>query len=223
VGQDEVADEVVAVGGAADVAGDVDDGVTAIAGPARIQGKVGGDVVSVGGSVYLGPHAVVEGDVTSVGGRVEREPGAVIHGSTNQVGLLPFGRHRKFSYGPIWGFWGGVSDVMGSLMTLVLFALLVSMVLLVARRPLERVDRQLATQPWQSVATGIAGAIFTFPVLLIVAVLLAITIIGCVLLLLYPFLFLYKKKKGLKKKRKHKHKKRPKQKISIGEQETRTT
>jgi len=191
VRQDEVVDEVVAVGGAADVAGDVDNGVTAIAGPARVQGKVGGDVVAVGGSVFLGSHAVVEGDVTSVGGRIEREPGAVIHGSTNEVSLVPFGRHSKFRYGPIWGFWGGVSDVMGSLMTLVLLGLLVSMVLLVARRPLERVDRQLTTQPWQSVATGVAGAIFTFPLLLVVAVLLAITIIGCVLLLLYPFLFLY--------------------------------
>ncbi|HSG39817.1 MAG TPA: hypothetical protein VLE27_09285, partial [Thermoanaerobaculia bacterium] len=65
------------------------------------------------------------------------------------------------------------------------------LVLLVARRPLERVDRMLASQPWQSAAVGVAGVVFLGPLLLVVTVLLAITIIGCTLFLLYPFLFLY--------------------------------
>ena len=55
---------------------------------------MGGDVISVGGSVYLGPHAVVDGDVTSVGGTIEQDPGAVIHGSKSEVGMMPFLRHR---------------------------------------------------------------------------------------------------------------------------------
>src|SRR5258706_2434110 len=76
VDKDEVAEEVVAVGGSATVEGEVADGVTAIGGPARIEGKVGGEVVSVGSSVYLGPHSEVEGDVTSVGGLIHPEPGA---------------------------------------------------------------------------------------------------------------------------------------------------
>ena len=192
VRRDELADEVVAVGGAADVEGDVSQGVTAIGGPARIEGKVGGDVVSVGGRVFLGSGAVVDGDVTSVGGTIEREPGAVVHGSTNEVGLLPFLRHRRFEYGPTWGSFGGrLSDLMGSLMALVLMALLVSVTLLVARRPFERVDRQLSAQPWQSMAVGLAGSIFFWPLLAVVTVLLAITLIGCVLFVLYPFLLLW--------------------------------
>jgi hypothetical protein len=188
---DEVADEVVAVGGAADVEGEANHGVTAIAGPVRIKGRVGGDVVAVGGSVFLGPHAVVEGDVTSVGGHIEREPGAVINGSTNQVDPLPFVRHQRFHYGPSWNLWGGLSNLMGSVMGLILMGLLVSVTLLVARRPFERVDRQLVTQPWQAVAVGLAGSIFFWPLLVVVTILLAITIIGCVLFLLYPFLLLY--------------------------------
>jgi hypothetical protein len=179
------------VGGAADVEGDANQGVTAVAGPVRIQGKVGGDVVAVGGSVFLGPHSVVEGDVTSVGGVIERDPGAVVNGSTHQVGLIPFVRHRRFHYGPAWGLWGGLSDLMGSVMSLILMGLLVSVTLLVARRPFERVDRQLVAQPWQAVAVGMAGSIFFWPLLVVVTILLAITIIGCVLFLLYPFLLLY--------------------------------
>jgi hypothetical protein len=192
VAKDELADQVVAIGGAADVQGDVNHEVTAVGGPARIEGKVGGDVVSIGSNVYLGPHSVVSGDVTSVGGTIERDPGAVIRGSTSEVGMMPFGRHRHFlHYGPTWGFWGGVSDLMGSLVRLVLSGLLVCLVLMVARRPLERVDRMLVTQAWPSVAVGLAGSIFFWPLFIVVTILLAITIIGCVLFLLYPFLLLY--------------------------------
>jgi hypothetical protein len=152
-------------------------------------------VVSVGGSVYLGPRAVVNGDVTSVGGSIERSPGAVINGAVSEVGMLPFLRHRGFRPGPIWGrhwgLWDGVSNLLGSLMSLVLTALLVCLVLLVARRPLERVDRQLVAQPWRAAAVGLAGSIFFWPLLIVVTILLAITIVGCVLFLLYPFLLLY--------------------------------
>ncbi|HEY0510801.1 MAG TPA: polymer-forming cytoskeletal protein [Thermoanaerobaculia bacterium] len=192
VRSDEVADEVMAIGGAAEVEGDVRHDVMAVGGPVRITGTVGGDVAGIGGSVYLGPHAVVNGNVTSVGGSIEREPGAVIHGSPSEVGVLPFIRHhRRFHFGPLWGSWGGVPEAIGSLMSLVLTGLLVCLVLLVARRSVERVDRQLTAQPWPSVAVGLAGSIFFWPLLIVVTVLLAITIVGCVLFLLYPFLLLY--------------------------------
>ena len=193
VRKDELADEVVAIGGAADVEGNVKRDVTAVGGPVRIAGKVGGEVSAIGGSVYLGRHAVVEGDVTSVGGTIEREPGAEIHGATSEVGILPFLRHhhRGFRYGPSWGLWNGIPDVIGSLINLVLMGLLVCLVLLVARRPLERVDRQLVAQPWQAATVGLAGSFFFWPLLVVVTILLAITIIGCVLFLLYPFLLLY--------------------------------
>jgi len=196
VDKDEMADEAVAVGGSVDVQGEVKDQVTAIGGPVRIEGRVGGDVVSVGSSVYLGPHAVVDGDVTSVGGGVHREPGSVVNGAIHEVGVLPFlGRHG-FRRGPIWGgHWGrwggGVPDLLGSLMSLMLTALLTCLVVLVARRPLERVDRVLTAQPWPSAAVGLASAIFFWPLFFVVTILLAITIVGCVLFLLYPFLLLY--------------------------------
>ncbi|HEY2294827.1 MAG TPA: hypothetical protein VGM86_29340 [Thermoanaerobaculia bacterium] len=196
IDKDETADEAVAVGGSVDVQGEVTDQVTAIGGPVRIEGKVGGEVLSVGSSVYLGPHAVVEGDVTSIGGGVHKEPGAVIQGAVHEVGVLPFlGRHG-FHRGPIWGWhWGrwrgGVSDLLGSLMGLVLSVLLAWLVVLVARRPLERVDRILTAQPWPSAATGLASAVFFWPLFIVMTILLAITIVGCALFLLYPFLFLY--------------------------------
>jgi len=153
-------------------------------------------VVSVGSSVYLGPQAVVDGDVTSIGGNVHREPGAVIHGAVHEVGLFPFMDRHGFHRGPIWsgghwGIWGGVSGLLSSLMRLLLAILLTSLVVLVARGPLERVDRMLTAQPWPSMAVGVASAVFFLPLFVVVTVLLIITLVGCFVLLLYPFLFLY--------------------------------
>jgi hypothetical protein len=199
VSKGEVVSEAVAVGGRVHVeeGAEVMSGATAIGGSARIDGKVGGEVVSVGSGVYLGPHSVVEGAVTSVGGRIHRSPGAVVNGPTSEV-ALPFVSHDGWGnwdwnwddWGPL-PFWGGVSDVLSGLMGLILMGLLTCLVLLVARAPLERVDRQLTAQPWPSVAAGLAGFISFLPLFLVVTVLLAITVIGCVLFLLYPFLFLY--------------------------------
>jgi cytoskeletal protein CcmA (bactofilin family) len=196
VDKDEVAAEVVAVGGSATVEGEVEDGVTAVGGPARIEGKVGGEVVSVGSSVYLGSHSEVEGDVTSVGGSIHREPGARVQGKINEVSFMPFGgrfgRHIHFGHNwEPWPFWGGVSEVMGSIMFTVIMGLLVCLVLLVARLSLERVDRQLVARPWPSAAVGLAGFVFFWPLVAAVTILLAITIIGCALFLLYPFFFLF--------------------------------
>ncbi|HEV2854020.1 MAG TPA: hypothetical protein VHC97_14575 [Thermoanaerobaculia bacterium] len=191
VERDQVVEEAVAIGGSATVDGEVTDSVTAIGGPARIEGRVGGDITAVAGSVYLGSNAVVEGNVTTVGGRIHREPGSRIEGVTSEVGLFPW-RHRGWAWDGDWGpFRSGVSDVMGSLVWLILMGLLVCLTLLVARRPLERVDRQLTAQPWRSALAGILGFIFFWPLFFVVTVLLAITIIGCALFLLYPFLLLY--------------------------------
>ncbi len=195
VRSDEIVKEAIAIGGSATVDGEVTQDVVAVGGPVRIKGRVGGEVVSVGGSVYLGPNAVVEGNVTSVGGRIHREPGSRIQGDTSDVGLPPWngdwrGDHGWGTWGP-WSFWGGVSDFMASLMWLILMGLLACLTVLVARQPLERVDRQLAAQPWPSLLAGVLSAIFFWPLILVVTVLLAITVVGCVLYLLYPFLFLY--------------------------------
>lgn len=193
VDRDEVADEAVAVGGSVTVDGEVEQGVAAIGGPARINGKVGHDVVSVGSGVYLGPNSEVDGDVTSVGGQVHREPGAKVHGMTHEVALPLTGWHDwdwDSNWGP-WGFWGGVSDVFGSSMYLVILGLLVCLVLLVAREPLERVDRQLVAQPWQSLLAGLASFVFFWPLVLAVTFLLLISVVGCALFLLYPFFFFF--------------------------------
>jgi cytoskeletal protein CcmA (bactofilin family) len=193
VERDELADEVVAIGGPARVLGEVERDVVAVGGSVTVEGRVNGEVVAVGGSVRLGPRAVVDGNVTSVGGSIHSAPGARINGSTSEVGLFPaiWGGDWDHDVDVGWPFfWGGVGEVVAETTWMVFLALLVCIVLLLARRPLERADHQLVTRPWQSLLAGFLSQLLFLPILLVVTVLLAITIIGCALFLLYPFLFL---------------------------------
>lgn len=77
--------DVVALGGAIEILGEVDGDVVAIGGMVTIDGTVRGDVVAVGGSVTIGAGATVNGDVMAVGGTVQRHPEAIVLGEVNVV------------------------------------------------------------------------------------------------------------------------------------------
>jgi cytoskeletal protein CcmA (bactofilin family) len=203
VAKGERAEQVVAIGGPARVEGEVEQDVVSVGSSAHVDGKVGGEVVSVGGTVYLGPHAEIDGNVTSVGGSIQREEGAKIHGNTSEVALFPMLRdwsrgdrreswRRGWSrHDDDWSFFGGFGDFVGSLTGFVLLSLLACLVILIARQPLERVLRQLTAQPWQSAGVGFAAALTFWPLIAVITVLLAITVVGCLLIALYPFLFFF--------------------------------
>jgi hypothetical protein len=191
----EVADDVAAIGGSVRIEGEVNRDVTAVGGPVRVNGRVGGDVTAVGGSVHLGPHAEVMGDVAAIGGTVTRAHGAVVHGSLSDVGsLLPgmfHGRDEDWDDGwvmmaPI----GRSLHLFWTLAFLVLLLLAVSLVVLLAPRLLEEVRERIAREPGTTFIAGLLGELLAGPALGAAAVLLIITIVGCVLVLLFPFIIL---------------------------------
>lgn len=190
VEKDELAEEVVAVGGSVRVDGEVERDVVAVGGNVRVKGRVGGEVVSVGGSVYLEPGAVIEGNVSTVGGTIHQGEGSRIEGKPSEVGFVPFISSRRGDWDGDFGFFGGSMAVAEELIGLVFLMLLVCLVLLLARRPLDRVDRQLVMEPWKAGLVGFLAQLLFLPLLIVVTVLLAITVVGCALFLLYPFLFL---------------------------------
>lgn len=189
VNKGESVQEAVAIVGSVRVDGEVERDVVAVGGRVTINGRVGGTVTAVGGGVRLGPNAEVMGDVVSVGGSIQREEGARIHGHVQEVGPGDRGWDRDVGFFP-WGFWGGTTDVFWELIGLLVLGLLVCLCLLVARRSVDRTDHYVATEPLQAGLIGLAAQVLFFPLLLIVTVLLAISIVGCVLFLLYPFFFL---------------------------------
>ncbi len=183
----EVVESVVAVGGSVHVEGEVERDVAAVGGPAWIDGKVGGGVTSVGGSVHLGPKAEVEGNVTSVLGHIDADPKARIHGTKTEVSPSEFvlgGRHGKgfgnLDIGPFQG-----ESFLWTAFRILFKLLLVCLTLLVARPRIERLERRLTAQPWESGGVGLLAVLAFFPALILATVLTC-----CLFLILYPVVFL---------------------------------
>ncbi len=191
----EVAAEAVAVAGSVRVDGEVRGDVVAVGGSVTINGRVDGEVTAVGGSVRMGPEAEVMREVTSVGGRVYRAPGARVHGAVNEVSLWGGSRHWRgrrgwdFDPDPDWGD-GDVGEFLSSIVWVIFLWVVASVALLIARGPVERVERQVAEDPWRSAAVGFLVQVLLVPMVFVVTMVLLISIIGWPLFLLYPFVAL---------------------------------
>ncbi len=183
--------EVTAIAGSVTVDGEVSGDVVAVGGSCTINGRVGGSVTAVGGSVRLGPQAEVMGDISSVGGIIDRAPGARVHGSVSEVSALGAVGHRD-GYGTPWAFlpFAGVGLLIETITKILLLALLVCLVLLVARPTVERIALRVGAEPGRAGLTGVLSQLAFLPLFVVVTVLLAITVIGCALYLLYPFAFI---------------------------------
>ena len=196
VDDDEVARDVLALGGGIKVDGEVFGNAVAVAGPIKVEGRITGDVIAVGDNVELGGGAEVLGDVISVGGEVEREEGATVMGEIREVDFIG---ELPTSFGN-WTWWGGGSGVsrfgdfvwnvfwafFGSAFLLVL-ALLVRMV---APRQLDRVHASASQDFWMAAFVGLMIQLLTLPLIVAVSVLLLISIIGIPFLVLVPFMVL---------------------------------
>ncbi len=140
----------------------------------------------------LGRRAEVRGDVVVVGGTIEREPGAVVHGKVSDVAFTIPGLRIR----PNWDSWSfpwfdsgqwRAFRLFASLVRMVLFALLATLILLLAPRAVTRVELAVTTQFWKSALVGLLAQLFFVPVLVLTVVVLAVSIIGIPLLVLVPF------------------------------------
>jgi hypothetical protein len=195
--------ERVRFGGSITVAeGEVVNGdVVAIGGAVRVDGEVRGDAVAIGGGLELGPHANVSGDAVAIGGSFKRDPGARIGGQVVDVSgvnfdfgqwrwdRFPFGRSRPFRL-PFLGAAAGGFALMGTIMRVLVLCVLTSLVLFVGRDYVERVGARAAAEPLKAGAVGVLAQLLFIPLLVLTTVVLAITIIGIPLLVLIPFAIL---------------------------------
>jgi hypothetical protein len=168
--------------------------VIAVMGSVRVNGEVGDQVVAVLGSVELGPHAVVGGDIVSVGGRVRRSPTAQVRKAVTEVSISDSNLHLRLPWfdavGP-WPFFvsfGALPRLLGTGFRLVLLLLLTGMAFLVARRGVESAAQRVSDSPVKMTIVGLLAEILVAPVLLLMGLVLAVSIIGIPLLLLLPFL-----------------------------------
>ncbi len=183
--EDEIARDVVVIGGALDVAGAIDGDATVIGGPAEIRGEVDGTVTAVGGSVSLGPEALVDGDVSAIGGVVHRDPGARVHGEITEMALGDWEGFDNWSFAP-WptGRWFAWTGLVEPIVNTVLLAGMAFLILLVAGRRTAAVADRIDREPWKSALVGLAAQALFLPVLLLVFLVLMVSIVGIPLALL---------------------------------------
>lgn len=198
---DEIARDVVVVGGSLVVEGEVRGDAVAVGGSVDVTGEVRGDVAAIGASVDLGPEAVVSGDVVSIGGSVHEAPGSVVEGMVQEVAFFPSltfggwsGSGARIKHAPdidvdISPRWRPF-DVIWSLFGVALLVIFAALTLLIAPKPVDRVGQQAAEEPWKSGLVGLLSQILFFPLLVILVLILVISIVGIPFLLLLPFVIL---------------------------------
>ena len=200
IDDDEIARDVLVIGGALSVDGKVLGDAVVIGGAADVNGEVTGDVVAIGGSLDLGDDAHVMGDAVSVGGVIEQADGALVEGSIEEVAFpgFHFGAFEALKheithksdidvdFRPARAVFGFGWEVMG----LALLVLLALLTYLIATRPVERVSRVVAAEWWKAGLVGLLSQILFVPVFVMIVVVLVISIIGIPFLLLLPFVLL---------------------------------
>jgi hypothetical protein len=186
-------EDIVRIGGSVTVDSDeyVRGDVVVIGGSANINGEVDGEVVVVGGSARFGPQADVRGDITVVGGGLSRDSAAVIRGAINEIGFgdIPWRARGEWGRSADWDWMNGfypVARLTGTLVRITLLILLTTLVLFVAKTPVEQIADRVAADPVKSWFVGFLAEMLFIPVLIMTAVVLAISIIGIPLLVLLP-------------------------------------
>lgn len=188
----ETARDVVCIGCSVDIEGSTSGDAVAVGGSVRVGagGHVGGNTVAVGGSTDVEAGAVIEGDAVAVGGAVEVEPGGQVQGQRSSVGWggRIFG-HEGDGWGVGWLPFGFVTTAGGlfwAIFRTVFLALLVGLCLIAARGAVSAAGRRVANEPWKAVFAGLLTQLLFLPVLVLVTVILAVSIIGIPLLVLVP-------------------------------------
>lgn len=158
--------------------------IVVIGGSATINGQAENDVVAIGGSVRVGPTAVIRGDVTAIGGSVIVDPAARITGRVDETVIG--GPDFDVAMGPFFsGMWPMFA--FGATVTRLFLTLVVAVLLTLVAPNWVQAIRVRAASSIVSAGVGIASQVLFVPAAVIVCVALVVSVVGIVLLLGVPF------------------------------------
>lgn len=152
----------------------VNGNVVSIASSIRIDGKVTGDVAAIFGSVALGPEAIVNGEVVSIFGGVEREDGSIVRGETAVIG----GRHPRGIVRPLGAFGESVFGGIAKIAAFLIGVLLMLILLFFIPARMRAAAAYASGAPLKSLGMGLLFFFGGLVLVIILAVILAITIVG---------------------------------------------
>lgn len=150
-----------------------------VGGSVIVDGRVSDGIVVVGGDLTLSATADVRGEIVLIGGQLTRDPASRHSGSTNYVSFGEWARHNTW-WMPTINF-GGIGrwlSLAGTLARISVLAILMALVLLIARAPVARLGRAAVAEPFRALLIGLAAEIFFIPFLVAASIVLALTIVG---------------------------------------------
>ena len=179
-----VGSDTVRFGGRTIEAGDTVTGpVVVAAGDLHVRGTIRGTAVAVAGDILVEPGGSITGDAIAVLGSVINERGVIAGTARAFTGSFSWLKDVEETPGP--GPRRGTADAMGlSLGWFVIMLLIGIGVLVFAGAYLDGVTDVLEQSFWRSFLVGIAGELGVIPVMILLVVALAITVVG---ILLIPF------------------------------------
>jgi hypothetical protein len=164
--------------------GSVEGDVTSWLGDITVTGHVRGDVVSYSGAVVLAAGARVEGSVMRLAGAIEQQDGAQVAGQV--IGEVPVGgmaaslldaSGRPLATSAGWLSYG----LLSALLVLLTLAVALATALVWPRRT-ANMSNVLLHAPWRSLALGVLTLLLLAQLLVLLAGLLALSLVGLVLL-----------------------------------------
>lgn len=161
--------------------------IVVVGGDATIDGKTDDDVVVIGGTLRLGPKAVVGGDVVTVGGEAVINPAATVRGKVDTAVVKWPNVDWGFGW-PMWSWGGWWPFAALSATVLRLSAVFVVSLLLTIVAP--GWVRSTGVRASSAVSSGLLGAmaeILFVPALIAVVIGLVVSIVGIPLLGAIPF------------------------------------
>jgi len=161
-------DDVICIGGTATIEGKVEGDVAVIGGSLDFSGEAR-DVVVMGGKGTIRSGSVIHGDLIHMMGDFKRDPGVTVHGQSIDVAShLPPRLQRLLSRGLL-----GIIVVL-RLVSLIISLIVIFLIVLIAPERVERMSEALEPRWPASIGFGILG----YVVFIVLAIILAITLIG---------------------------------------------
>ena len=162
--------------------------IVVIGGSATIDGRAENDVAVIGGTLRIGPTAVIRGDVAAVGGRAIIDPAAQIGGSVDRTTIST--PDFDLDLGWLSGSWWWSAFALGAtLMRLGITFVVALLLTVIVPDWIGGIARRVQSSPLASAGIGLAGQILFLPALIAVTIALIISIVGMMLFLVYPFIF----------------------------------
>lgn len=175
----ETQDNIIILGGRAQVDGRIRQSVVAFGGTVTVSGEVDDAVVGFGSRIILKESAVVKGDVVALGGTLQKEPGCTIRGDTVYFQSAELGEKlfKKGLFGGIFAF-PLLPIILAIKLAVVLVWLVIALVgAAVFPKQIAFASGELRKSFWPVLGIGLIAHII-FAGLLIFAALLSIILIG---------------------------------------------